>query len=184
MQLESILGINLNARKKEIDDLVMDYVNSHNKDESEDEEEEASDSESDPEPEPKRKRKASSDEEESRPQKTRNSRNRGSDDDSRKKPKKARKSAGAAAGGGGKARGTGFTRPYQLSPALASLMGTDSCPRHEVVKKMWAIIKERNLYDPKNKQYAICDGDLQKVMGVKRFRTFGMLKYLKPHFID
>lgn len=56
--------------------------------------------------------------------------------------------------------------------------------RHEVVKKIWAIIKERNLYDPKNKQYAICDDDLMKVIGVKRFRTFGMMKYLKTHFVD
>lgn len=92
--------------------------------------------------------------------------------------------AGAAGGGGGKSRGTGFTRSLQLSPELASLMGAESLPRHEVVKKMWAMIKERNLYDPKNKQYAICDNDLYKVFGVKRFRTFGMLKYLRPHFKD
>lgn len=63
-------------------------------------------------------------------------------------------------------------------------MGSESLPRHEVVKKMWQLIKDRNLYDPKNKQYAICDPDLYKVIGVKRFRTFGMLKYLRNHFID
>jgi len=49
---------------------------------------------------------------------------------------------------------------------------------------MWAIIKERNLYDPSNKQYAICDDDLLKVIGVQRFRTFGMMKFLKNHFIS
>lgn len=87
------------------------------------------------------------------------------------------------AGGGGTGKGTGFTRPLKLSPALAELMGTEELPRHAVVKKMWEIIKSRNLYDPKNKQFAICDEDLLKVMGVKRFRTFGMLKYLKGHFI-
>lgn len=63
---------------------------------------------------------------------------------------------------------TGFTRPYKLSPDLASLMGAKELPRHEVVKKVWAIIKEKNLYDPKNKQYAICDQALEKVIGVKR----------------
>lgn len=77
----------------------------------------------------------------------------------------------------------GFTRPYKLSPDLASLMGAKELPRHEVVKKVWAIIKEKNLYDPKNKQYAICDEPLEKVIGVKRFRTFGMMKYLSPHLI-
>lgn len=88
------------------------------------------------------------------------------------------------AGGGGGGKGTGFTRPITLSPELATLMGADSMPRHAVVKKMWEIIKERNLYDPKNKQFAICDQDLLPVMGIKRFRTFGMLKYLKTHFRD
>lgn len=38
--------------------------------------------------------------------------------------------------------------------------------------------------DPSNKQYAICDDDLLKVIGVKRFRTFGMMKFLKNHFIS
>lgn len=64
--------------------------------------------------------------------------------------------------------GTGFTRPYMLSPDLAELMGEPELARHEVVKKVWAIIKEKNLYDPKNKQYAICDAQLEKVIGVKR----------------
>lgn len=71
-----------------------------------------------------------------------------------------------------------------LSPELAALVGQDSMARHEVVKKVWAIIKERNLYDPKNKQFAICDDALFKVIGVKRFRTFGMMKYLKDHFVS
>lgn len=41
---------------------------------------------------------------------------------------------------------SGYTKSITLSPELASLMGTEALPRHEVVKKMWAIIKERNLY--------------------------------------
>lgn len=92
-------------------------------------------------------------------------------------------SSGTGGGGGGR-KSTGFTRSYKLSPELSALMGSESLPRHEVVKKVWAIIKERNLYDPKNKQFAICDEDLMKVMKVKRFRTFGMLKHLKPHFLN
>lgn len=71
-----------------------------------------------------------------------------------------------------------------LSPELAALVGQESMARHEVVKKVWAIIKEKDLYDPKNKQYAICDDALMKVIGTKRFRTFGMMKYLKNHFIS
>ncbi|CAG0916307.1 unnamed protein product [Notodromas monacha] len=90
------------------------------------------------------------------------------DDDKPKKPK----------------RETGFTKTYKLSPELAEIMGADAMPRHEVVKRMWAIIKERNLYDPKNKQFAICDDQLMKVFGVERFRAFGMMKYLKSHILE
>lgn len=99
------------------------------------------------------------------------------------KPKKKSKKAEGGGGGGGD-KGKGYTKPLQLSPELADVVGAECLPRHEVVKRIWAIIKERSLYDPKNKQFAICDGQLQKVMGVKRFRTFGMMKYLKTHFRD
>lgn len=91
-----------------------------------------------------------------------------------------------AASGGGvkKAKGTGFTRPYKLSPQLAELMGADEMPRHAVVKKIWAIVKEKQLYDPNNKQFAICDDAMFKVIGKQRFRIFGMMKYLKTHFMQ
>ncbi|KAH8305726.1 uncharacterized protein Non2 [Drosophila kikkawai] len=103
-----------------------------------------------------------------------------------KKPaaKKKAKSAGGTTASGAARKSTGFTRAYNLSPELSALMGAPSLPRHEVVKKVWAIIKERDLYDPKNKQFAICDDELMKVMKIRRFRTFGMLKHLKPHFLD
>ncbi|KAH8378628.1 hypothetical protein KR009_000393 [Drosophila setifemur] len=102
-----------------------------------------------------------------------------------KKPVAKKKPGKAAGTGSGTVRkSTGFTRAYNLSPELSALMGESSLPRHEVVKKVWAIIKERDLYDPKNKQFAICDDELMKVMKIRRFRTFGMLKHLKPHFLD
>ena len=37
------------------------------------------------------------------------------------------------------------------------------------------------LQDPKNKQWAICDDKLLKVIGEKKFKCFGMAKYLKDH---
>lgn len=201
-ELESKLGCDLTARKKEIDNLVMEYVNNDGNSSEED------GSESEPEKtktkskrtsNAKKRKHAGSDdgsnddsesdaasEEEYKAQKTaakgkksRKAANSNSESDNDwKKPKKAKKTAGGAKG-----KSTGFTRPYTLSPQLAAIMGTESSPRHEVVKKVWSIIKERNLYDPRNKQYAICDSELFTVIGVKRFRTFGMLKYLKPHFI-
>jgi len=48
--------------------------------------------------------------------------------------------------GGGKGKGGGYTRAITLSPELAAIVGAEQMARHEVVKKVWGIIKERNLY--------------------------------------
>ncbi|XP_012281387.1 nucleolin 1 [Orussus abietinus] len=109
---------------------------------------------------------------------------KGSDSDSDEEWGKIKKSGGSGKKGAGKGKGGGYTRAILLSPELASVVGAERMARHEVVKKVWSIIKERNLYDPKNKQFAICDDELMKVIGVKRFRTFGMMKYLKNHFVN
>lgn len=224
-ELEEKLDVKLQSRKKEIDDLVMEFVSSKKdggkkkgkKDESEDEggeedeEEEEEEEESDSEkkkkrgspakkPPAKKAKKASEDdsgsdqsegesEEEyspkkaTKPAKTRKlppKKKKGSESDS---DEDWGKKKGGKKGGGKKGGGGGYTRPLQLSPELSALVGAESMARHEVVKKVWSIIKEKNLYDPKNKQYAICDDALLKVIGTKRFRTFGMMKYLKNHFI-
>lgn len=166
----------------------MEAVNSMQDSESAEEQSE----ESEPEVKPakrtsavaaKKRKVEDSDESDYKPKKStggRKKRRGSSDDDDSDEDWKESKKKG---GGGKKGKATGFTRPYKLSPELSELMGEQELPRHEVVKKVWKIIKEKNLYDPKNKQYAICDEQLEKVIGVKRFRTFGMMKYLMPHFI-
>jgi len=190
LQLEKDLEIDLAERKKEIDELVMEILEEKKEDKAESEEE--------------------SSEEEKKPAKGRRAPKRGKDSDSDKEsedeyvPKGKKKGRKAAAGsdsgedwgkkkkGGGGAKsaapkkggGTGYTKTCKLSTELAAVMGEEAMARHEVVKRMWAIIKEKNLYDPKNKQFAICNEELLKVFGVKRFRTFGMMKYLKNHFVD
>lgn len=183
LTLETKFGCDFTNRRKEIDGMVMDYVDSMqnvDSEQSSSEEEQVEKKES-----PKKaakKRKANSDSDASD--------NDDSGDDYKPKktaPRAAKKTKKADTGkkkekGTGR-KGTGFTRPYQLSPQLAAVVGSDCLPRHEVVKRVWAIINERNLYDPKNKQFAICDSQLQTVMGVKRFRTFAMLKHLKTHFL-
>lgn len=145
----------------------MECVNAMN-----DSDDSSSAAESEPEAKPKKRKAESSDESDYKPAKTTKKRRGSSGSESEDWQTKNKKKAG-----GKKAKYTGFTRPYRLSPELASLMGAKELPRHEVVKKVWAIIKEKNLYDPKNKQFAICDAALEKVIGVKRFRTFGMMKW-------
>lgn len=169
----------------------MDFVNEKAKEESEEEEDE----ESEPEEKPKKsaakrksttkkgptskKKKGKSDDDDGDDDDAES----GSDDESRPRRGSAKKKSQKRKGGGG--GGTvGYLKSYKLSPALATLVGEESMPRHAVVKKVWQIVKEQNLYDPKNKQFAICNPELLKVMGVKRFRTFGMMKYLKDHFIE
>jgi len=96
-----------------------------------------------------------------------------SDDSDYEKPKKKRKSTPGAK--------NGYTAPVKLSAELADIVGGEEMPRHEVVKRMWAYIKENQLQDPKNKQMIKCDDKLSKVIPTKKFRGFGMTKFLKDH---
>ncbi|XP_066964475.1 uncharacterized protein Non2 isoform X5 [Macrobrachium rosenbergii] len=199
-QLEQKLGVDLSSRKKDIDEIIMadvEQANSHSEEEVSETEvtKGKNDSDSEAEPEQKvgddddddyepgakkvkkpkaKKRKASDDEDDS-------------DEEWGKKKKvlaaESPKKAGGG-GGGGRGKASAFTKSFKLSDELAAVVGADVMPRHEVVKKLWAVIKERNLQDPGNKQFAICDDQLFKVIGVKRFRTFGMMKHLKNHFLE
>jgi len=174
-QVEEKLGVDLTDRKKEVDKLIMDTLNEKRNGSEEEEEEEESEEEKKP-AKRGRKPKASA---------KNGGSESGSDDDSEPRTKKTKKApAKKATGGGGRKPGTGYTKECKLSPELAAVMGQPSMARHEVVKQMWKIVKEKNLYDPKNKQFAICNAELLPVFGVKRFRTFGMMKYLKNHFVD
>lgn len=164
---------------------VEDQVNSHSeedasedeapkKDESASEEElEEDDKDDDFDPNAKKPRK---------PKPSPKKRKAADDGDSDEDWGKAKKKK--SGGGGGRGKKSAFTKSFKLSAELADVVGSDVMPRHEVVKKLWAVIKERELQDPKNKQFAICDDQLQKVFGVKRFRTFGMMKHLKDHFLE
>lgn len=76
---------------------------------------------------------------------------KGSDSDSDEDWGKNKKSGGGGGGGGAKKGakgkgGGGYTRPITLSPELAAVVGAEEMARHQVVKKVWSIIKERNLY--------------------------------------
>lgn len=189
-KLEEKLDTDLSTRRKEIDAIIMaefeDQVSSEEV--SEDEAPKASkrkaadNSDSDDVPEDKDDdyQPSSAKKTKKTKSKAKKRKNESGDDESDEdwgKKKKAPKK------GGGKKQ-SAFTRSFKLSPELADVVGAEIMPRHEVVKKLWAVIKERELQDPKNKQFAICDEQLLKVFGIKRFRTFGMMKFLKDHFVE
>jgi len=179
-QIEEKLGIDLVDRRKEIDAFIMAEVEEKVTSEEEVSEEEV-------EAPSKRKKAADSDEDDYSPapkkkapaKRGRKKKSADSDEDWGKKKKAPKKPST-----GGPKKATAFTKSYKLSPELGDLVGSEIMPRHEVVKKMWAYIKENKLQDPEQKQFAVCDETLLKVIGVKRFRTFGMMKYLKDHFIE
>ena len=81
-------------------------------------------------------------------------------------------------------KGSGLTKPMKLSPELASLIGAkkeEKLSRPEVVKRLWAYIKEKKLQDPQNKQFFVPDKTMEPIFGKERIRAFGMAKYLKTH---
>lgn len=77
-----------------------------------------------------------------------------------------------------------YSRPCVLLPPLNKVLETDRMPRPTIVKRLWEIVKERNLLDPKNKQFMLCDDEMLNLFGKKKVRMFGMMKHLKPYIKD
>ena len=81
-------------------------------------------------------------------------------------------------------KGSGLTKPMKLSDDLADIVGKKEASRAECVKVLWAYIKEKDLQDPKNKQYFKPDKKLAKVFGTDKIRGFGMVKFLSTHLSE
>ena len=58
-----------------------------------------------------------------------------------------------------------FMQPKNLTPELEAVVGKGPMPRSEIVSKIWAYIKEKNLQDTKDKRIVNCDDKLKKVFG-------------------
>merc|ERR1712060_560052 len=56
--------------------------------------------------------------------------------------------------------------------------------RPQVVKKLWAYLKEKNLQDPENKQWFTPDDLMKPIFGSERQKCFGMSKHLKDHLTN
>lgn len=78
---------------------------------------------------------------------------------------------------------TGLYAPMELSDGLREVCGGEAVlSRPQVVKALWAYIKENNLKDPENGRNIICDDKLSELFdGEKSVNGFGMNKYLSKH---
>ena len=63
----------------------------------------------------------------------------------------------------------------QLSEDLQRFLGVETCPRTEVVKRLWAHIKSNNLQNPKDKRIILCDDAFYSIF--KR-KTVHMMKVI------
>lgn len=58
------------------------------------------------------------------------------------------------------------------SDSLAELVGSHSLSRPQVVKHIWAYVKERNLQDSNDRRYILCDDKLREVFHTDRLHMF------------
>ncbi|KAI3675338.1 hypothetical protein L1987_84927 [Smallanthus sonchifolius] len=78
----------------------------------------------------------------------------------------------------------GFSKPRPVSPEMKEFLGgRTKIPRTEVLKVIWAHIKENGLQDPANKRVIVCDEKLKKIFGERD--QVGFLEIaglISPHF--
>nr|POF23681.1 upstream activation factor subunit spp27 [Quercus suber] len=60
------------------------------------------------------------------------------------------------------------------------LLGTSQLSRPQMVKQIWAYVKERDLQDPKDKRHIMCDEKLRAVFKSDKVHMFTMNKILAP----
>ena len=75
-----------------------------------------------------------------------------------------------------------FMKPLNLSADLGAVVGSNSLPRTEVIKKIWVYIKKNGLQDSKNKRMINADDKLGKVFGGKKqVSMFELAKIVNNH---
>ena len=81
----------------------------------------------------------------------------------------------------------GIHAQLEISPALAKIIGTEKgekLTRGEVVKKLYAYVKEKKLQDEEFKMYFKPDATMTPVFGEEEQRMCWMLKHLKGHLTN
>ncbi|MCL7041474.1 hypothetical protein MKW94_012548 [Papaver nudicaule] len=175
-KLEEDFGVDLSEKKAFIREQVDLYLQTQveKNDEEEQEEQQEEVDENDEEEEEKPNVNEEEEEEEEEPERRTSSRNGGAK--KKKKVSKKTNDGEKRRGGGG-----GFTKVCSLSPQLQKVIGVPEMARTEVVKQLWAYIRERNLQDPNNRREILCDESLRDLFRVDTINMFQMNKVLSKH---
>ncbi len=75
-----------------------------------------------------------------------------------------------------------FMRPWNVSAALAMIVGSKPLPRTQVTKKVWEYIKKHGLQDKVKRTMINADANMKKVFGGKtKVSMFEMTKLVSKH---
>ncbi|KAL8172315.1 hypothetical protein V2J09_024119 [Rumex salicifolius] len=80
---------------------------------------------------------------------------------------------------------TGIMKPRRVSPEMQKFLGgVTEVPRTQVLKEIWAYIKQNNLQDPANKKIIICDEKLKTIFaGKEQVGFLEVAGLIGPHFL-
>lgn len=75
-----------------------------------------------------------------------------------------------------------FMKPWNVSDALAAVVGSKPLPRTEITKKLWVYIKKNGLQDKMARTMINADDNLKRVFGGKaKVSMFEMTKLISKH---
>lgn len=75
----------------------------------------------------------------------------------------------------------GLNKVCAISPELQAVVGETAMSRTQIVKQLWAYIRQNNLQDPDDKRKIICNDELRIVFGTDATDMFKMNKLLAKH---
>ena len=81
----------------------------------------------------------------------------------------------------GSGRGSGLAKTMKLSDELADIVGVEQASRQELMKLLFAYLKDHDLKDPENKQFFFPDKKMAKVFGTERVRAYDMGELITEH---
>lgn len=80
-----------------------------------------------------------------------------------------------------KTAGKGLSTPVQPDQVLGAIVGTNSMPRTEIVKKLWDYIKANKLQDPSDKRTILADAKLEPLFGAKKLNMMKLAGCISAH---